>query len=143
MHVASELSRLLGPLRRALLRRTRDAAGLPDLPEAQIQLLRVLEDGRAVGMRDVADRLQLAPSTVSNLVRTMTAHGLVERRTSDADLRSAELVATDHALGLLHRYDELSDIALRNALDDLSARDRNAIVKAVPALRQLLQSLER
>lgn len=43
---AAELSRLLGPLRRAVLRTTRSAEDLPDLPEAQIELLRVLTDGR-------------------------------------------------------------------------------------------------
>src|SRR4051812_45746818 len=37
--VEAQLSALLGPLRRAVLRRTRATEGLPDLPEAQIELL--------------------------------------------------------------------------------------------------------
>lgn len=143
MHVAAELGRLLGPLRRALLRRTREAADLPDLPEAQIQLLRVLEAEQPLGTREVADRLRLAPSTVSNLVRTMSGNGLVQRRVSERDLRSTELAATDHALQLLRRYDAASDATMREALDDLGPQDRRAVVDALPALRKLVESLEK
>src|ERR1044072_2972035 len=77
MDTATEFGRLLGPLRRAVLR-TRHTAGLPELPEAQSELLRVLAEGDATP-REVAPRLRVAPSTVSNLVRTMSAAGLVER----------------------------------------------------------------
>ncbi|MCZ9343501.1 hypothetical protein NGM37_37680, partial [Streptomyces sp. TRM76130] len=63
--VASGLGGLLGPLRRAVLRSTRNAEGLPDLPEAQIELLRALAtapDGLSPGA--AAARLRIAPSTV-------------------------------------------------------------------------------
>src|ERR1044072_3048564 len=40
MDTATDLGRLIGPLRRAVLLRTRRAEDLPDLPEAQIELLR-------------------------------------------------------------------------------------------------------
>ncbi|MGW7521149.1 MarR family transcriptional regulator, partial [Streptomyces sp. NPDC054796] len=78
--VAAGLGGLLGPLRRAVLRATRNSEGLPDLPEAQIELLRTLStapEGLSPGA--VAARLRVARSTVSNLVRVMSAAGLVER----------------------------------------------------------------
>src|SRR5690606_20598324 len=63
--VEAQLSALLGPLRRAVLRRTRVLEGLPDLPEAQIELLRLLvaHDGLAPGRAAV--ELKVAQSTVS------------------------------------------------------------------------------
>jgi DNA-binding MarR family transcriptional regulator len=140
---AAELSRLLGPLRRALLRATRSAEGLPDLPEAQIELLRVLADAGRISPRDAAARLRVAPSTVSNLVRTATAAGLVERTASSADLRTVELSPTPTALHLLGRYDRTSAATLAEAVARLGDDDARTITQAVPVLGRLLGELER
>ncbi|WP_052862801.1 MarR family winged helix-turn-helix transcriptional regulator [Streptomyces niger] len=143
-HVALELGRLLGPLRRAVLRATRNAEGLPDLPEAQIELLRALSaapDGLAP--REAAARLRIAPSTVSNLVRTMTAAGLVERISQPHDLRTVTLTASATARELLERYDSASTAALVTASAELPAADRAALAAAMPALDRLLLAMER
>ncbi len=87
---ASEFGRLIGPLRRAVLR-TRLAEDLPDLPEAQIELLRALEIVGTATPSELAAQLRVAPSTISNLVRTMTAAGLVRRTPSTTDLRTVQL----------------------------------------------------
>ncbi|MGR3933367.1 MarR family winged helix-turn-helix transcriptional regulator [Streptomyces sp. BRA346] len=140
MDTATEFGRLLGPLRRAVLR-TRHTADLPDLPEAQIELLRVLAEGDAAP-REVAERLRVAPSTVSNLVRTMTAAGLVERTPSTVDLRTVRLAASPRALEMLDAYDRTSTAALRRALDGLDPSRREALERALPALDDLLAALE-
>lgn len=77
--VDAQLSALLGPLRRAVLRRTRAAEDLPDLPEAQIELLRLLVATGGVAPSRAAAELNVAQSTISTLLRTMTADDLVER----------------------------------------------------------------
>jgi DNA-binding MarR family transcriptional regulator len=90
----------------------------------------------------VATRLRVAPSTVSNLVRAMTAAGLVERKPSSTDLRTVTLVASPHALDLLSRYDRVSAEALRRALAALPPDSRQAIDEALPALTELIEALE-
>ncbi|MER5780657.1 MarR family transcriptional regulator [Streptomyces mobaraensis] len=142
MDTATELGRLLGPLRRAVLR-TRRSEGLPDLPEAQIELLRVLAETGCITPREAAIRLRAAPSTISNLVRAMTAAELVERTPSATDLRTVNLSATPRALDMLDRYDRTSTAALRRALDALPPAGRLAIDEALPALADLLVTLER
>ncbi len=107
-----------------------------------MELLRVLQDGSPVPMREVTTRLRLAPSTVSNLVRNLSGSGLVKRRASGTDLRSAELVASPKALTLLGRYDEASRTAVHDALAELNAADRKAVENALPALQRLVASLE-
>ncbi|MEV5518529.1 MarR family transcriptional regulator [Streptomyces flaveolus] len=141
MDTASEFGRLIGPLRRAILLSTRRAEDLPDLPEAQIELLRVLSDEGPLAPREAAARLRVAPSTISNLVRAMTAAGLVERKPSTTDLRTVQLVASPHALDLLNRYDQVSTDALRRGLADLSPLSRRALDQALPALAELLHAL--
>ncbi|MFZ3566866.1 MarR family winged helix-turn-helix transcriptional regulator [Streptomyces sp. BH097] len=138
---ATELSRLLGPLRRAVLRATRNAADLPDLPEAQIELLRVLVDA-PLPAREAAARLRIAPSTVSNLVKAMSAAGLVERRSRPGDARTVLLAATSTANDLLDRYDHASAGALARGIGNLPPGERSAIRAALPALSHLAGELK-
>ncbi|MFF5475601.1 MarR family winged helix-turn-helix transcriptional regulator [Streptomyces achromogenes] len=141
--VAAGLGGLLGPLRRAVLRATRNAEGLPDLPEAQIELLRALSsspEGLSPGA--AAARVRVAPSTVSNLVRAMSVARLVERVRPDHDQRTVVLTASQEALHLLERYDRASTAALTRVVEELSDADRAALHQALPALDRLVTALE-
>ncbi|MFF7409592.1 MarR family winged helix-turn-helix transcriptional regulator [Streptomyces lydicus] len=141
--VAAGLSGVLGPLRRAVLRATRNAEGLPDLPEAQIELLRALSsspEGLSPGA--AATRVRVAPSTVSNLVRTMSAARLVERVRPERDQRTVVLTASDEARHLLERYDRASTAALTRVVEELSDADRVALNHVLPALDRLVTALE-
>ncbi|MCC3313908.1 MarR family winged helix-turn-helix transcriptional regulator [Nocardia africana] len=139
--VDAQLSALLGPLRRAVLRRTRTAEDLPDLPEAQIELLRLLVASGGLTPSRAAAELNVAQSTISNLLRTMTADDLVERLPTPGDGRGAMLVASARARELLDRYDRASAAMLRETLARLSDADRRAVESAVPALWRLLAEL--
>ncbi|MEU7363489.1 MULTISPECIES: MarR family winged helix-turn-helix transcriptional regulator [Streptomyces] len=141
--VAVALGGLLGPLRRAVLRATRNAEGLPDLPEAQIELLRALSsspEGLSPGA--VAARLRVAPSTVSNLVRTMSGTRLVDRVRPEHDQRTVVLTASHEALNLLERYDRASTAALTQVVEELPDSDRAALDQALPALGRLVTALQ-
>jgi DNA-binding MarR family transcriptional regulator len=141
MDTASEFGRLIGPLRRAVLR-TRLAEHLPDLPEAQIELLRALEIVGTATPSELAAHLRVAPSTISNLVRTMTAANLVRRTPSTTDLRAVQLGLSPKSRDMLRRYDRTSTAALRRAIDRLTTKERAALDRGMPALRALLTALE-
>ncbi|AYF79048.1 MarR family transcriptional regulator [Nocardia yunnanensis] len=125
------------------MRRTRTVADLPDLPEAQIEVLRVLSAVGSATPREVADRLRMAPSTISNLLRTMTAAGLVSRTASETDLRVVHLAPSPTARDLLDRYDQASAHTLLTAIESLPPARRKALWSALPALTDLLTELER
>ncbi|MEU2042314.1 MarR family winged helix-turn-helix transcriptional regulator [Nocardia niwae] len=141
MSFETQLSAILGPLRRAVLRRTRAAEGLPDLPEAQVELLRLLVSTAGAPPGHAAEALEVAQSTISNLVRTMAAAGLVERHTRTDDRRAVFLVASPRAHDLLARYDRASSAILHAALNELSAGDQHSVRQALPALQRLLTTL--
>jgi DNA-binding MarR family transcriptional regulator len=138
---AAHLSSQLSPLRRALLRSTRAAANLPDLPDAQVEALRVLVQDGPMAPGELATRLQVARSTVSNLLRSLTTAGLVDRR-AGKDFRTVQVTASAHAVSLLTRFDEVSERILDRALAELTAADRRAIEQAAPALARLTAALE-
>ncbi|GAA2047815.1 MarR family winged helix-turn-helix transcriptional regulator [Williamsia deligens] len=138
---ATRLGQMTGPLRRAVLRAVRLAADLPDLPEAQIEVLRVLVTESTVTSSALADRLGLARPTASNLVTTMVRHGLLAREPVDGDLRRVAIRATPHARDLLRRYDRTSRTLLADALTRMDPAAREAIVVALPAFEQLTSVL--
>ncbi|KAF3996825.1 MarR family winged helix-turn-helix transcriptional regulator [Glaciimonas immobilis] len=142
MDTVTEFSRLLGPLRRAVMKKAREAAALPDLPEAQIELLRVPAERGAMSPSEAAARLRIAPSTISNLVRAMQVADLIERIPSPADLRTVTLVPSASARDLLNRYDRTSAIAIKKAADHLDADQQLQFERAIPVLRALLTALE-
>jgi DNA-binding MarR family transcriptional regulator len=135
--VAAALSRTLGPLRRAVLRATRLAEDLPDLPEAHIEVLRTVADTPGMGPPAIAEQLRLARPTVSNLMKTMQRADLVELTRDADDARRVHVTATATALELLRRYDAASEAILTSAMNQLSTDERRAVAAAVPALSKL------
>lgn len=138
---AADLNRLLGPLRRAALRTTRSEAGLPDMPEAHVEILRALADRSPQSPGELAGTLRLARSTVSNLIKAMLAAGLVTREADAADSRSTAIHPSQKALADLRRYDETGTQVLENALTDFSADERAELARAVPILERLADVL--
>ncbi|GAA1836097.1 hypothetical protein GCM10009772_11930 [Pseudonocardia alni subsp. carboxydivorans] len=138
---AALIGRELGPLRRTLLRRTRIAADLPDLSEAQIELLRTLAAEGPLAPSELAAALRLARSTVSNLLRTLTAAGFVERR-AGANQRTVVVTVSARAAGALERYDAAAEALLGAALDRLAPAERAALAAAAPVLARLTGALD-
>jgi DNA-binding MarR family transcriptional regulator len=139
---AAGLSVLLGPLRRRVLRRSRELADLPDLPEAQVELLRVLAERGPLTPSQVAETLHLARSTISNLLRVTGAAGLTERSAGAGDLRVVNVSATGSALSLLARYDRASATTVGAAAARLTPEDQATLPDVVAVLGRLLAVLE-
>jgi DNA-binding MarR family transcriptional regulator len=136
---AREFAQLLGPLRRAVLRATRQAAGLPDLSEPQIEVLRLLENG-PMAPTQLARALQMAPSTLSNLLKAMTDAGLIKRARQNDDQRRVNVAISRRARGLLNTYDTTSLNSIERFLEQLSDDERSAFDAAVPVLQRMCAS---
>jgi DNA-binding MarR family transcriptional regulator len=136
-NAAAALSRILGPLRRAVLRATRTAEALPDLPEAHIEILRAVVEKPGLSPPAIAEQLKLARPTVSNLMKTMRRADLIELTRDEDDARRVYVSATRAAQGLLRRYDKASEEILSAALSTLTPAERAAVEAAIPALSKL------
>lgn len=136
------LSRHIGPLRRKLLRVARASGSLPELSDAQSEVLHALSANGSMTPGALADDLGMARSTISNLVKGMVAAGLVTRTLNETDGRSTALDVSDHALTLLARYDATGTELMRRALDRLPPEDREHLASAMPALGRLREALE-
>ena len=138
----ARLSGLISPLRRGLLRAARSAEHLPDLPDAQVEVLRALPDGTMRSPAAIAEELSLSRTTVSNLLRSMEAAGLVSREADPLDGRRVEVRASARAVSLLSRFDDASASFLAEAIAALPGDDRAALGAALPALERLRDEMQ-
>lgn len=139
---AAALADLSGRLRRALRAGVRRDWPYDQLSTAQLDLLRLLADHKALSVNDAAAMLGVAPNTVSGLVRQMSADGLLERRADPDDRRVGRLHASTLALRRLRRWRGYRDELLSQALEQLSPPDQAALAAAVEPLRRLVTALE-
>ncbi len=138
---AARLASVISPLRRTLLAAARAAEHLPEIPDAQIEIVRALPRGTVSTPGELAARLRLNRSTVSNLLTAMEANGLVERRPRPGNLRHVDVLATAKAFDLFDRFDLASGNLVARAAATLSEQDRSALAAAVPALERLRDAL--
>jgi DNA-binding MarR family transcriptional regulator len=137
----ARLAAVISPLRRALLAATRAEAGLPELSEAQIDVLRTLPRGMLRGPAEIAAQLRLSRSTVSNLLASMEGDGLIERGPDPSDGRRVVVRASARALDLFDRFDAVNSVLVARVSRELDDGDRLALAAALPALERLCVAL--
>ncbi len=140
--IARRISDQIGPFRRTLLNASRRDGELPELPDAQIEVLRRLDDGGWTTPTALGRSLGLARSTVSNLVTTMERGGLVQRRLAVGDGRSTEIALTDLAAERLRVYDASAERVLVAALERLEPGGVAALRAALPVLGELRTAVD-
>jgi DNA-binding MarR family transcriptional regulator len=135
--VAVDISDGVGPFRRTLLNASRRAGALPELPDAQIEVLRRLDEDAWSTPTAIGKALGLARSTVSNLVIAMERDGLVARRLAAGDGRSTEVALTELARERLRVYDRSAERVLVAALEQLTPDEVDAVRAALPVLARI------
>lgn len=139
---AARLGSLISPLRRSLLRVARSAEHLPEIPDAQIEVLRALPVGTERTSGELAAELGLSRPTISNLLRDMEGAGLIARRAATEDRRRVLVAASARATDLLERFDRASASVLADVLDRLGDEDRRVLDDALGALERLRDAVE-
>jgi DNA-binding MarR family transcriptional regulator len=126
---------------RATVSATRAAEGLPALPEAQVAVLHTLRASPALTPAELAQRLDLARPTVSNLLRDLDAAGYLVREPSEVDRRSITVTITEQAREVQDAFQRGRVEVVTAAWAALAESDRTALVAATPALRRLADLL--
>ena len=135
--LAAELPRALGPMFRLLRRAVAVGYAHPQLPGAQVDLLRLVEHRPGIAVAEAAEELQVAPNTVSTLVGALEDAGLVERRRRRGDRRVAELHLTAEARDRLAAWGRHRQEVLEDVVAHLEADERDALAAALPTLERL------
>lgn len=142
LETAASLASLVARLRRVLRSSVRSEIPWERLPMAQVELLQRLAEEPGLRVGELAARQHLATNTVSNLVQQMVEGGLVERRPDPQDRRAQVLQPTTSGLRDLAGWQKANAQRIESALRAMDAADREALVRALPTLAQLVHVLE-
>jgi DNA-binding MarR family transcriptional regulator len=115
-----------------------DAAGRHGLTPTQAKVVLLLENGDALSMRTIAERLFCDPSNITGVADRMEAHGLVRREVSPSDRRVKNVVATEAGLTLARQI----RAEQHRTVDALSLLDPGELTALHTLLAKMLPTLE-
>lgn len=114
--------------------RRESAAGLTP---TQLSALVTIERAGPLRLGDLAAHEGITPSTLTRLVTALDEGGYLIRRTDPADARSSLVTLSSDGALLLDRVRRETTQRLRERVAALSAEDRGALARALPALERL------
>jgi DNA-binding MarR family transcriptional regulator len=138
---AGVLTEVVTRLRRVLRTSIRGEYPWEALPMAQVELLLALRDRAPARIGELANRLKLAPNTISGLVQQLVEARLVGRGPDPTDRRVAAVTLTPAGLAKLDEWELAHQRRLGAALAELGAADQAAVRSALPALARLVERL--
>lgn len=111
-----------------------------DLAEkrGQHRVLMVLSGRERCTMQELATALDVAPPTVTGMVKRLLSQGYVERVHDEGDWRNVWVQLTDEGREAITRSQRERVATLESRVAELSEEDQARIREAIPALERLL-----
>jgi DNA-binding MarR family transcriptional regulator len=131
---------LAATLRDAILRvgrRARNAATMGGLTVSQISALTTLDSAVQLSPRELAEREQVQPPTLTRIVAKLEARGLLERDPHPTDGRQHVLRISEAGRALLERIRQERNEWLAQRVARLSAADRDVLREAAAILHRI------
>lgn len=119
------------------LRREDDASGLP---APQLSALSVIVFGGPITLGALASAEQVRPPTITKLVATLEAAGLVKRAADPDDRRIVRVKSTARGARLLQEGRQRRVATLAASLAKLPAADRALLARAASVLEKIVRA---
>jgi DNA-binding MarR family transcriptional regulator len=129
---AGELAAVLADITRTSRRELRLPMGA-----STIAALRTIVESGPIRMGDLATHEGVTPATLSRIVSALEEGKYAVRQVDTADRRSAFISATASGRNLLERVRSARGAIIEQRVARMSADDQQALVAALPALREL------
>ncbi|MCE7029198.1 MarR family winged helix-turn-helix transcriptional regulator [Jiella avicenniae] len=91
-----------------------------------------------ITLRDLAEKLAVRPPTVTKTINRLVAQGLVEKRSSETDLRQSRAFLTDEGAALVEKVQKAQKSLERRALSGFTDRERKAFRRYLIRVRHNL-----
>jgi DNA-binding MarR family transcriptional regulator len=126
---------LLHDIARLLRKRFEQRAKCLGLTRSQWQTLAYLSNNEGIHQGGLAEILEIEPITLVRSLDKLSERGLVERRQHPTDRRIWLLYMTDEARPLLAAMREIGDVTRGEALDGVSAEQRDALFEILSLMK--------
>ena len=105
--------------------------------KGQFNLLRVLTAHQGCTMQELAELLDVAPPTVTAMVKRLLTQGFIERTRDEQDWRVVRVATTERGQLAVSRYEEFWREHLRRLLAPLDQDELDQLHATLPILRRL------
>jgi DNA-binding MarR family transcriptional regulator len=105
----------------------------------QIRLLRILTTHQRCTMQELADQLDVAPPTVTAMIKRLLTLGFVERLRDEQDWRVVWILPTERGQRAVAMYDQFRRANLQRRLAHLNQQELAHLQLALPVLRHIIE----
>lgn len=105
----------------------------------QIRLLRILVKRQRCAMQELAELMDVAPPTVTAMIKRLLVQGFVERVRDEQDWRVVWVSATERGRRAVALYDQVRQTNLQRRLAHLDADELTQLRAALPVLRHIIE----
>ena len=110
------------------------------MSRAKWAVLARLDRFEGLKQTELADMLDLQPISLTRLLDSLCANGLIERRADPYDRRAKRLFLTPAARPLLERLGDLAEELMGTALAGLDQRDSKALLAQLSTIKDNLRA---
>ena len=110
------------------------------MSRAKWAVLARLDRFEGLKQTELADMLDLQPISLTRLLDSLCANGLIERRADPQDRRAKRLFLTPAARPLLDRLGDLAEELMGTALAGLDQRDSKALLAQLSTIKDNLRA---
>jgi MarR family transcriptional regulator, transcriptional regulator for hemolysin len=110
------------------------------MSRAKWAVLARLDRFEGLKQTELADMLDLQPISLTRLLDSLCANGLIERRADPEDRRAKRLFLTPAARPLLERLGDLAEELMGTALAGLDQRDSKALLAQLSTIKDNLRT---
>ena len=110
------------------------------MSRAKWAVLARLDRFEGLKQTELADMLDLQPISLTRLLDSLCANGLIERRADPDDRRAKRLFLTPAARPLLDRLGDLAEQLMGTALAGLDQRDSKALLAQLSTIKDNLRA---
>ena len=107
--------------------------------KGQLKLVRVLMTRQHCTMQELADQLDVAPPTVTAMVKRLLTLGFVERVRDEQDWRVVQVLPTERGQRAVLLYEEFWRTNFQRLLDHLDGEELTQLRLALPILRHIVE----
>jgi len=122
-----------------LSRRLRPTVAASGLTPSQVSVLFTVVRREPLGLSELAEIEAMNPTMVSRIVVQLCELGLIKRESRAEDRRAATVTATASGRRVRERVHRERSRALGEHVLDLTEREREALLSALPALERLVE----
>src|SRR5205807_8005595 len=105
----------------------------------QIRLLRILMTHQSCTMQELADQVDVAPPSVTAMIKLLLTQEFVERIRDEEDWREVRVLPTERGRRAVSLYDQFRRTNLQRRLAQLSQAELTQLRAALPVLRHIIE----